>query len=120
MSWLKKKKSIDKIADRVLRRQLHTPVDPDLEWYCPECKAKATHKGGTWIECPTHLLRDDGMTRKLHSVTRYVCQWCEKPININTVKDGMGTCKHCNEWVPVRAFQRDLEKAVLDILKKGD
>lgn len=116
MLFKKKKKQRDPFHR--IRKMVQS--DPDLEWYCPECNATSEHLGGTWIDCPTHLQRDDGRTRKMHAITRYVCQWCGKSINIDTVRDSMGMCKHCNEFVPVRAFQRDLEKAVLDILRTGD
>jgi DNA-directed RNA polymerase subunit RPC12/RpoP len=97
----KKKKYIDKMADRVIKQKL--VIDPDLEWYCPECKAQSKHLGGTWIQCPNCNNRNDGKTRKMKSVTACLCVWCNHTIMPSSImKDNTARCSMCKEVVPVK------------------
>jgi DNA-directed RNA polymerase subunit RPC12/RpoP len=108
----KKKKEIK----QPIRRRARVAVDPDIEWYCTECKSLAIHMGkGNWITCPKCGNRDDGKTRKLGAVTRYQCAWCHTTIDPNTVSNGkepMAMCRHCKKHVHVKSTQT--------IIKVGD
>lgn len=116
-----KKKDVKK---HITRRRAKVVVDPDIEWYCTECKSIATHMGrGNWITCPKCGNRDDGKTRKLGYVTKYRCAWCHNPIDPNSImgdKEPMATCHHCRKHVHITSSQESIEEAVLNILKKGD
>lgn len=105
----KKKAAIERAADRVMRARLKTAVDPDLEWYCPECQSESKHLGGSWIHCPTCGNRDDGMTRKLRSITGCSCVWCHTSIDPSSIlRDDTAMCKKCKQLVPVKYKTSDL------------